>query len=85
MRAGERKDDQVDNRRPRKRGRLNLDIEAAMIPRNTYLGERQGYTPDESCHLIECADCGGGIDCRDLGSVFDHEGPLPHLAQDQKQ
>lgn len=56
-----------------------------MIPRNTYLGERQGYTPDESCHLIECADCGGGIDCRDLGSVFDHEGPLPHLAQDQKQ
>jgi hypothetical protein len=26
-----------------------------------------------------------GIDCRDLGQVFEHEGPLPYLAQDQPQ
>ena len=28
---------------------------------------------------------GGWIDCRDLGQVFEHEGPLPHPAQDQPQ
>jgi hypothetical protein len=28
---------------------------------------------------------GGGIDCRDLGQVFAHEGPLPHPAQNQPQ
>jgi hypothetical protein len=25
------------------------------------------------------------IDCRDLGQVLEHEGPLPHPAQDQPQ
>ena len=55
------------------------------IPRSTYLGERQGYTCDESVHFIECGVCGGIIDCRDLGMVFDHEGPMPHPAQDQRQ
>jgi hypothetical protein len=29
--------------------------------------------------------CGGWIDCRDLACVFDHEGPLPHPAQDRPQ
>ena len=29
--------------------------------------------------------CGGWIDCRDLARVFEHEGPLPHPAQDQPQ
>jgi hypothetical protein len=29
--------------------------------------------------------CGGWIDCRDLGHVLDHEGPLPHPAQDRPQ
>jgi hypothetical protein len=27
----------------------------------------------------------GWIDCRDLAQVFEHEGPLPHPAQDQAQ
>jgi hypothetical protein len=29
--------------------------------------------------------CGGWIDCPDLGQIFEHEGPLPHPAQDQPQ
>ena len=36
-------------------------------------------------HFIRCPACGGWIDCRDLGQVFEHEGPLPHSAQDQPQ
>ena len=42
-------------------------------------------SPDEAEHFIRCEACGGWIDCRDLGAVFDHEGPLPHPKQDQKQ
>ena len=40
---------------------------------------------DESEHFIKCGACGGWVDCRDLGQVFDHEGPLPHPKQDQPQ
>ena len=29
--------------------------------------------------------CGGWMNCRDLGQVFEHEGPLSHPAQDQPQ
>jgi hypothetical protein len=29
--------------------------------------------------------CGAWIDMRDLGQVFEHEGPLPHSPQDQEQ
>ena len=36
-------------------------------------------------HFIRCPACDGWIDCRDLGQVFDHEGPLPHPSQDQPQ
>jgi CRISPR/Cas system type I-B associated protein Csh2 (Cas7 group RAMP superfamily) len=36
-------------------------------------------------HFIRCPACGGWIDCRDLGHVFEHEGPLPHTAGDQPQ
>jgi hypothetical protein len=39
----------------------------------------------EQEHFIKCPACGGWIDCRDLGQVFEHEGPLPHPAQDQPQ
>jgi hypothetical protein len=40
---------------------------------------------DESRHFIKCPECGGWFDCRDLGSVFDHHGPLPHPKTDQPQ
>jgi hypothetical protein len=57
-----------------------------MIPRGKYLGEWLGEGPaSEAEHFIKCAACGGWIDRRDLGQVFDHEGPLPHPAQDQPQ
>ena len=55
-------------------------------PRGTYKGERVGKPlTDEAEHFIRCPACGGWIDCRDLGQVFEHEGPLPHSLQDQPQ
>lgn len=41
--------------------------------------------PTEADHFIDCPTCGGKIDCRDLAAVFEHEGPLPHPAQDKPQ
>lgn len=55
------------------------------IPRGKYIGERQGPAVAEAEHFIKCSACGGWIDCRDLGQVFEHEGPLPHPQQDQPQ
>ena len=53
------------------------------IPRGKYLGKRLGEPPaDDAEHFIKCPACAGWIDCRDLACVFDHEGPLPHPAQD---
>ena len=49
------------------------------IPRGKYIGKQLGEPPtDEAEHFIKCGECNGWIDCRDLGMVFDHEGPLPH-------
>jgi hypothetical protein len=56
-----------------------------MVPRGKYIGRRDGPEVDESEHFIKCGVCGGWIDCRDLGSVFDHEGPLPHPIEDNPQ
>ena len=57
-----------------------------MIQRGKYIGRLVGQAPtDEAGHFIRCPACGGWIDCRDLGQVFEHEGPLPHPAQDQLQ
>jgi hypothetical protein len=48
------------------------------IPRGKYIGKRVGDQPkDEAEHFIRCPACQGWIDCRDLGQVFEHEGPLP--------
>lgn len=56
------------------------------IERGKYIGQLQDApAKDESEHFIRCAACGGLIDCRDLGIVFDHEGPLPHPKQDGMQ
>lgn len=56
------------------------------IPRGKYIGERVGGPPTEDAeHFIRCPACGGWIDMRDLGQVFEHEGPLPHPAQDKPQ
>jgi hypothetical protein len=56
------------------------------IPRGTIFGRRVGHQPkSEAENFIRCPACGGWIDCRDLGQVFEHSGPLPHPAQDQPQ
>jgi hypothetical protein len=57
-----------------------------MIRRGQYTGRLVGQAPtDEAEHFIRCPTCGGWIDCRDLGQVFEHEAPLPHPAQDRSQ
>lgn len=58
-----------------------------MIPRNTYIGSPLNCTTlTEVDHYIKCAECGGWIDCRDLGSVFDHEGAeATHPKMDRTQ
>ena len=49
------------------------------IPRGKYRGERIGGPPaNEAEHFYQCKKCGAWVDMRDLGMVFDHEGPLPH-------
>lgn len=56
------------------------------IPRGKYIGRRVGGEPaDEADHFIQCPECQGWVDMRDLGQVADHMGPLPHPAQDQEQ
>jgi hypothetical protein len=56
------------------------------IPRGKYIGKLLGNPPEsEAEHFIRCPTCGGWIDCRDLGQVFEHEGALPHPAQDRPQ
>ena len=56
------------------------------IPRGKYLGKALGNPPkDEAEQFVRSPACGGWIDCRDLGQVFEHEGPLPHPAQDRPQ
>ena len=61
----------------------------ADVPRDKYIGipinPRTGEPVElaEEEHYQRCPACGGWIDCRDLGMVLDHEGPLPHPGHDQ--
>ena len=65
---------------------LNGRPPVTNVPRGKYIGNLVGALPrDEAQHFIRCPACGGWVDCRDLGQVFEHEGPLPHPAQDQPQ
>ena len=62
------------------------EAQAMKVPRGKYRGRRVGKEPaDESEHFMRCPRCGGLIDKRDLGQVFEHQGPLPHSAEDQPQ
>jgi hypothetical protein len=40
---------------------------------------------EEREHTYRCRACGAWVDCRDLGMVYQHEGPLPHPAGDRDQ
>lgn len=56
------------------------------IRRGEHIGERFGGEPaSEAEHFMQCPACGGYVDMRDLGQVMEHEGPLPHPAQDRPQ
>jgi hypothetical protein len=55
-------------------------------PRGTLLGERADRRRvHEGEHFFRCKTCDGWIDARDYVWVEDHQGPLPHPAQDQAQ
>ena len=55
-------------------------------PRGTVLGERADRRRfGEAGHYFRCKACNGWIDARDYVWIEDHEGPLPHPAQDQVQ
>jgi hypothetical protein len=55
-------------------------------PRGTVLGERvDRRRVSEAENFFRCNICGGYLDARDYVWVLDHEGPLPHPAQDQAQ
>jgi hypothetical protein len=63
-----------------------MHLMSEVIPRGKFIAKREGKLPVRiGEHFIRCEACGGWIDCRDLGSVFDHEGPLPHPATDKPQ
>jgi hypothetical protein len=52
-------------------------------PRGTVFGERSDRRRVcEAEHYFRCRICGGFIDARDVAWIEDHEGPLPHPAQD---
>ena len=54
-------------------------------PRGMVLGERADrLRVGEAYHFFRCKACNGWIDARDYVWVLDHEGPLPHPAQDQR-
>jgi hypothetical protein len=55
------------------------------VPRRTYIGTRDEPPADEAEHFGKCELCGAWVDRRDLGAVADHQGPLPHPAEDQPQ
>ena len=55
-------------------------------PRGTVVGERaDSRRVSEAENFFRCNICGGYLDARDYVWVLDHEGPLPHPAQDQAQ
>lgn len=55
------------------------------IRRGEVIGERVNKPATEAEHYTQCTVCGGYFDMRDLGQVFEHEGPLPHPARDKPQ
>jgi hypothetical protein len=55
-------------------------------PRGTVLSERADrLRVGEAFHFFRCNICGGYLDAQDHVWVLDHEGPLPHPAQDRVQ
>jgi hypothetical protein len=63
---------------------MNITDPDQSFPRGKYMG-RSTRPLTEAERFKRCAACGGFIDILDLAWVRDHEGPLPHPAQDRAQ
>ena len=56
------------------------------FPRRRYSGRRMRHPPKgEAEYFYRCPMCGGWVDCRNFGEVFDHEGALPHATEDWRR
>jgi hypothetical protein len=53
------------------------------IPRRKYIVKNADPHKHEPEHFFKCETFGGWIDFRDLGSVFDHEGPHSLPSEDR--
>jgi hypothetical protein len=68
-----------------------ISDERPTIPRGKYIGKRidprtgKPMNVDETEHFYRCSTCGGWVDRRDLGQVFDHEAATPHPVGDKPQ
>jgi hypothetical protein len=56
-------------------GNAKIEERRMKIPRGKYIAKNTDPHKHEPEHFFKCETCGGWIDCRDLGSVFDHQGP----------
>jgi len=76
----------LENRNPdqveRSQGMTKIANMTPPIPRGKIIGKQTGGPP---LNEAERFCCGGYFDMRDLGAVFDHEGPLPHPVEDRQQ
>ena len=62
---------------------LNGNPTKMDIPRNKFIGQDiNSPNKEESEHYMKCKICGGYVDMRDLGIVFQHIGRLPHPSCD---
>jgi hypothetical protein len=69
-------------------GRVMTTIMPTDEPRSrgTVIGKQvTGQPLTESENYFRCDKCGGWFDAGDFVWVEDHEGPLPHPAQDRTQ
>jgi hypothetical protein len=63
---------------------MNIADPDEPFPRGKYMGT-SSRPLIEAERFKRCAACGGYVDILDLSWVEDHEGPLPHPAQDRAQ
>jgi hypothetical protein len=54
--------------------KAKIEERRMKIPRGKYIAKNADPHQHEPEHFFKCEICGGWIDCRDLGSVFDHQG-----------
>jgi len=63
---------------------LKIAIPDDPFPRGKYMGKPRGLLT-EANRFRRCELCSGYVDILDLAWAQDHEGPLPHPAQDRAQ